>query len=733
MTSNDRHKKRMVVDYSQTINRYTMLDAYPLPNIESMIQRIAQYEVFSTLDLKSAYHQIAIKPCEKIYTAFEANGKLYQFQRIPFGVTNGVSSFQRAIDGLIERENLTDTFAYVDNVTVCGKTPEEHQKNLDRFMIAAKKHRITFNDDKSVFAVHSVRLLGYEISKGVIKPDPERLQPLRDLPPPDNLKAQQRLVGMFAYYAPWINHFSDKIHPLVQNRTFPLPRDVIFCFENLKSELETSAVVTIADNIPLVVETDASDVAIAATLNQDNRPVAFFSRMLNPHERYQSAVEKEACAVVEALRKWSHFLLGCHFRLITDQRSVSFMFDQTHTSKIKNDKIQRWRLELSQFHYEILYRPGTQNRAADTLTRNSCATTETTNNLISLHSSLCHPGVTRMMHFIRCKNLPFSLNDVKTVTSNCRVCTEVKPKFFRPPSVPLIKATHPFERLSMDFKGPLPSTSNNRYLLTITDEYTRFPFAYACKDMSANTIIQCLCQLFSLFGMPSYIHSDRGPAFLPAELQQFLQERGIACSRTTPYNPQGNGQVERLNGTLWKAITLKLNDEKLPVTHWEDVLTEALHSLRSLLCTATNETPHDRMFHHSRKSTQGTSLPTWLLSRGPVLMRKNVRNSKYEPVVEEVELLNCNPTYAHVRLPNGTEQTVSLRHLAPIGSPTERPDSINPSCNSPAIADTDKDSEHFEPTVAVEDQSSVEENSNLQSLINLQQRTRAYNLRSREV
>ena len=89
-----------------------------------------------------------------------------------------------------------------------------------------------------------ISLLGYLVSKGQIKPDPERLRPLKELPPPKDKKSQERLVGMFAYYSQWIPHFSDKAHPLIHNEKFPLPQSVLECFESLKQELEKAVLVT---------------------------------------------------------------------------------------------------------------------------------------------------------------------------------------------------------------------------------------------------------------------------------------------------------------------------------------------------------------------------------------------------------------------------------------------------------------------------------------------------------
>ena len=655
-----RHKRRLCIDYSQTVNLFTELDAYPLPRIEDIVNDLANYSVFSTFDLKSAYHQVPIHNSEKKYTAFEANGKLYQYTRVPFGVTNGVAVFQREMDKLIKNAELKDTFAYLDNITVAGHTQQEHDENVRKLLTTLHEKEMTLNDSKTVSSVPKISILGYTVGNGTIQPDQERLKPLRELPLPSSGAALRRALGMFAYYAKWIPNFSERVRPLMKAKSFPLNEKEASVFRSLKLELEKATLKSIDEHTPFVVECDASDSTISATLNQGGRPVAFMSRTLQGSEKHYPAVEKEATAIIEAVRRWCHLLSRRHFTIITDQRSVAFMFDSRKRTKVKNSKIQGWRLELSAFSYTSRYRPGKDNVAADALSRAYCASLS----LSDVHEKLCHPGVTRLLHFVRSRNLPFSTEDVRKTCSSCKVCAQLKPNFVKFHSQKLVKATKPLERLSIDFKGPIAARSKNPYMLTIVDEYSRFPFAFAVPNTNAHTVIKCMDSIISLCGMPGYVHSDRGSAFISREFKEYLLGKGIASSNSSPYHPTGNSQVERFNGTIFKAVQLALTSKGLPIEQWEAVLPEALHSVRSLLCTSTNETPHERFFSFPRKSTYGKSLPSWLRP-GPVMLRRFVRANNASPLVDEVELLDANPTYAHVRYPDGRESTVSINDLSP--------------------------------------------------------------------
>ena len=178
------------------------------------------------------------------------------------------------------------------------------------------------------------------------------------------------------------------------------------------------------EEVPFEVGTDASDLAIAATLNQNWWPVAFFSRTLQGAEISNASVEKEAKAIIETIRHWRHYLMGRHFTIKTDQHSVAYMFDNKQRRKIKNDNIMWWRIELSCYSFNIVYHPGAENVPPDTFSHAFCATALSGMDLGELHNSLCHRGVTRMFHFVKSWNLPYSIEDVRWMTKACRICAE---------------------------------------------------------------------------------------------------------------------------------------------------------------------------------------------------------------------------------------------------------------------------------------------------------------------
>jgi hypothetical protein len=119
---------------------------------------------------------------------------------------------------------------------------------------------------------------------------------------------------------------------------------------------------------------------------------------------------------------------------------------------------------------------------------------------------------------------------------------------------------------------------------------------------------------------------------------------------------------------------LYAHSHNVNISEWEDILLKALHSIRSLLCTATNSTPHERLFSFQRRpgSINSKILPTWLINPGPVLLRNFERSNKNDIMVRRVELLEANPNYAIIRDGRGVTKAVSVKDLAPVSESREK-------------------------------------------------------------
>ena len=184
----------------------------------------------------------------------------------------------------------------------------------------------------------------------------------------------------------------------------------------------------------------------------------------------------------------------------------------------------------------------------------------------------------------------------------------------------------PWDRISIDFKGPL--SGKHKYLLTVVDKFSRFPFAFPCSNMTTETFIQCLSELLYSFGYPLNVHSDQGASFMRKELKRYLKEHRIASSKIRPYHPIGNARCERINQSISRTVKLFLRQSYIkPYTLC--VLTYALPPMPLPINEKIN-----RFLGFNGRSMSGRALPSFLIQPGPVLLRRFVR-SKSSPWVKK--------------------------------------------------------------------------------------------------
>lgn len=217
--------------------------------------------------------------------------------------------------------------------------------------------------------MHTVHYLGHVISANGVAPDPEKVEAITDWPVPRTITALRGFLGLTGFYRRFVRSYATLASPLtdlLRGTKFQWSLEADQAFTNLKLHMTTMPVLHLPDFSKIfVVETDASQVAIGAVLSQDGHPLAFFSKKMNPKMQAASVYVREMYAVTEAVKKWRQYLIGQQFHIFTDQKSLKNLLLQ----KIQTPEQQQWASKLQGFNFEIYYKPGKTNQAADALSR----------------------------------------------------------------------------------------------------------------------------------------------------------------------------------------------------------------------------------------------------------------------------------------------------------------------------------------------------------------------------
>ncbi|KAJ0039446.1 hypothetical protein NL108_014130 [Boleophthalmus pectinirostris] len=389
---------RLCIDYRK-LNLQTIKDAYALPNLQEAFSALAGSKWFSVLDLKSGYYQIEMSESDKQKTAFVCPLGFWEFNRMPQGITNAPSTFQRLMERCMGSMNLKEVLVFIDDLIVFSSSLEEHEQRLKRVLLRLKEFGLKLAPEKCKFFQSSVRYLGHVVSERGVETDAEKIKALTTWPVPTNLKELRSFLGFAGYYRRFIQGYSNIVRPLNDltagypplrkgkkkptkqgGSQYHNPKEPFGqrwtqkcqeAFEQIICKLTTAPVLGYADpKLPYILHTDASTVGLGAALYQlqdgQLRAIAFASRGLSKSEMKYPAHKLEFLALKWAVtEKFSDYLYGTDFTVVTDSNPLTYIL----TSAKLDATSYRWLSALSTFSFQLQYRAGKQNVDADALSR----------------------------------------------------------------------------------------------------------------------------------------------------------------------------------------------------------------------------------------------------------------------------------------------------------------------------------------------------------------------------
>ena len=372
----DSGKIRWTQDF-RALNKVTITDPYPLPNIENNLQNLSGSNIFSTLDISNAFHCIEMTDRSKPLTAFTSPLGTFQFTRMAFGLKNAPGVFSRLIRLALQHLPASFVLSYMDDVLVFSGSIPDHILHLRQVLQAHVKYGLKLRLSKCNICTDSVDYLGHTVSKKGIQMKKSYIDRILDWPPPQSPAQLRSFLGTVGYYRRFIPDFAILTADMDAQRnkralewTLQMDRD----FDKLKKLFAQSPIRAYPDfrsnALSFVLETDWSHKGKGAVLLQKHpdgveRFIGVVGAKNNSAERNYSANKGELCAIVYGLRKFDTILSFKKFILRTDSMALTHL----HNLKEVRGIFSRWRDVISMFDFEIEHKKGKDNIFADSISR----------------------------------------------------------------------------------------------------------------------------------------------------------------------------------------------------------------------------------------------------------------------------------------------------------------------------------------------------------------------------
>ncbi|KAK3575086.1 hypothetical protein QTP86_019735 [Hemibagrus guttatus] len=543
---------RPCIDY-RGLNAVTVRYPYPLPLVPAALEQLQGAQVFTKLDLRSAYNLVCIREGDEWKTAFHTNHGHYEYCVMPFGLTNAPAVFQALINEVFRDLLGIGVIAYIDDILVYSTSMEEHVRQVREVLARLQQHHLYVKLEKCEFHCPMVTFLDYVISQQGVEMDMVKVRAVMEWHAPSTVRELQHFLGFANFYRRFIVNYSSVAGPLMSllrgnPKKLSWMDQARTAFLQLKERFTTAPILRHPDpELPFVVEVDASCSGLGAVLSQRHgepgklHPCAFYSRKLTVAERNYDVGNRELLAIKAALEEWRHWLEGARhpFQVLTDHRNLEYL----RGAKRLNPRQSQWAIFFTRFVFTVTYRPGSKNGKADALSRqfemaNDHGKPElilpTTAILAPVHWNLMeeirrahtdkpppagcppdrtfvpqlfrqqvmrwvhkapssgHPGIHRSTQLTRRWFWWPSLgSDVEEYVRAWPTCAQVRTSHHLPEGLlePLLIPRRPWSHLSVDFLTDLPDSGGFTTVMVVVDQFSKG------------------CRLIPLKGLPTAMQS----------------------------------------------------------------------------------------------------------------------------------------------------------------------------------------------------------------------------------
>jgi len=370
-------KLRPCQDYRR-LNEETIKNAYPLPRVNELLDKLKRAKYFTKLDLWWGYNNVRIKIGDEWKAVFKMNKGLFEPLVMFFGLCNSPATFQNMMNDIFLME--TDEgwiLIYINDILIFSKEKKDLQKLTLRVLKKLQDNNLFVNLDKCTFEAKEVDYLGMIISENQIKMDPAKLEGIRDWPTPTIVKQTQSFLGFGNFYRDFIGHYADITQPLNDLTK----KDLVWnwtdacqeAFEKLKEEFQKAPVLLMPNLMkPFVIESDASKFATGAVIQQkdmngDYHPCGYISHSFDAIQQNYEIYNQELMGIVRALETWRHYLQGSPFPtvILSDHKNLTYF----RTTQKLNRWQAQWSLFLSEFDLKLIHTPGSRMIQSDALSQ----------------------------------------------------------------------------------------------------------------------------------------------------------------------------------------------------------------------------------------------------------------------------------------------------------------------------------------------------------------------------